>query len=130
MPLFFWTKRDFDGVMMMLTQILAQQQQNEAALNLLLKQESKVMSALDDLRQQVQENTDLEQSAVEAIQGIAEQLREALNNDDTAALQALSQQLDASAAGLAAAIAANTPAAGGGGGEGGEPSPMSTQRRK
>lgn len=112
MALFFWTRKDFDTVMMMLTQILAQQQQYENALSRLVKQQEKrVMSALDDLRQQVQENTDLEQSAVTAIQGIAEQLREALANDDDAALQALAQQLDASAAALGSAIAANTAAA-------------------
>ena len=105
-----------------LNTILANQEQINKRL---LKQEKNGHERTGRPASQVQENTDLEQSAVEAIQGIAEQLREALNNDDTAALQALSQQLNASAAGLAAAIAANTPAQGGGGGE--DPEPMSTR---
>jgi hypothetical protein len=69
------------------------------------------MSALDDLQAQVQANTDLEHSAVQAIQGIAKQLQDALNSNDSAALNALAQQLNSSAASLGAAITANTPAA-------------------
>ena len=103
-----WSKADYDRLMATLARILENQEQINKRL---LKQEKNVMGALDDLRAQVQENADLEQSAIAVIQGIAEQLREAVNNDDSDALQALSQQLDASAAGLAAAIAANTSAA-------------------
>jgi chromosome segregation ATPase len=123
---YFWTKADYNALMLMLTRILSGQQELQSTINKLLKQEKNVMSALDDLKAQVQENTNLEQSAVTAIQGIAAQLRDALANDDSAALQALSQQLDASAAGLASAIAANTPAAGGGG----EPTPEPMARRR
>ena len=66
------------------------------------------MSALDDLSAQVRENTNLENSAMRLIEGIAKQLAEAINNDDSEAIQALATQLQTSASGLAAAIAANT----------------------
>ncbi len=123
MPLFFWTKADYNAVINLLMQVLAQQQKNEAMLNRMFKQERDVMSALDDLQAQVHANTDLEQSAIELIQGIAQQLQEAVNNNDSAALQALSQQLQSSAAALGSAIAANT------GGTAPEPAPMQTRRR-
>lgn len=109
MGLFFWTKKDFDAVMVMLTQILAQQQKNETTLNQLAKQERNTMAALDDLSAQVKANTDLEQSAITLIQGIAAQLQQAVTNNDSAALSALAQQLQASAAALGSAITANTP---------------------
>lgn len=64
---------------------------------------------LDDLKAQVQKNTDVEASAVTLIQGIAQQLKDAGN--DPAKIQALSDQLKSSADALAAAVTANTPAA-------------------
>ncbi len=69
------------------------------------------MSALDDLKAQVQKNSDVEESAVVLIQGIAQQLKDALAAGDPAALTALQAQLEKSAGDLAAAITANTPAA-------------------
>lgn len=83
----------------------------ESKLNQLLKQEAKEMSALDDLKAQVHKNTDLEESAVTLIQGIAQQLKDAIAAGDPAALTDLASQLDKSATDLATAIAANTPAA-------------------
>jgi len=68
------------------------------------------MSALDDLKTEVARNTSLEQSAVALIQGIAQQLKDALAANDPAALADLTNQLSASADALAAAITANTPA--------------------
>ncbi len=70
-----------------------------------------IMSALDDLRTEVARNTSLEQSAVTLIQGIAQQLKDALAANDPAALTDLTNQLSASADALAAAVTANTPAA-------------------
>ena len=67
--------------------------------------------ALDDLTAQVKANTSLEASATAAIQGLATQIKDALANDDTAALQKLSTDLSASADALAKAIPASTPAA-------------------
>lgn len=68
-----------------------------------------VMSALDDLSVQVQENTSVEASAVTLIEGLAAQI--AANATDAAKVSALSAQLKSSASALAAAITANTPAA-------------------
>jgi hypothetical protein len=65
-------------------------------------------SALDALTAQVTENTDLEQSAILLIQGLADQIANA--GTDPAALAALSAKLKSSADALAAAITANTPA--------------------
>lgn len=107
---FYWTQHDYDVLVNMLGQVLTMQQQTQALLNQVLKQETKVMSALDDLQTQVHANTDLEQSAVSMIQGIAKQLADAVNNNDSAALQQLASQLQTSAAALGSAIAANTPA--------------------
>jgi hypothetical protein len=67
--------------------------------------------ALDDLTAQVKANTNLEASATAAIQGLATQIKDALANDDTAALHQLSSDLSASADALAKAIPASTPAA-------------------
>lgn len=125
MQLFFWTKADYQALMTLLVQILAQAQKNEAMLNRLLKQERDVMSALDDLQNQVRQNTDLEQSAIQLIQGIAQKLQEAVNNNDSAALNQLAQQLQSSAAALGSAITANTE----GGGGTGEAGPMQARRR-
>ena len=70
-----------------------------------------IMAALDDLRAEVARNTSLEQSAVTLIQGIAQQLKDAIAANDPAALTDLTNQLSASADALGAAITANTPAA-------------------
>jgi hypothetical protein len=71
----------------------------------------RIVSALTDLQAQVAQNASVEQSAVLLIQGLATQLSAAIGSDNGAALMSLSQQLNASATALAAAITANTPAA-------------------
>jgi altronate dehydratase len=74
-----------------------------------LTQEQKKMAAdLTVLKAQVQQNTDLEKSAITLIEGIAQQLADAKN--DPAAVQGIIDELKASSSALAAAIAANTPA--------------------
>lgn len=78
-------------------------------LGLFLSEERRLLMTLDDLAKQVQANTDVEASAVTLIQGLAAQLKASAN--DPAKIQALADQLSASAAPLAAAVAANTPAA-------------------
>jgi hypothetical protein len=83
----------------------------ECKLDALFKQEADEMSALDDLKAQVQKNSDVEESAVLLIQGIAKQLADAIAAGDPAALTALQAQLAKSAGDLAAAITANTSAA-------------------
>jgi predicted RNA-binding Zn ribbon-like protein len=74
----------------------------------LIKKGAGITMTLDELQVQVTENTSLEQSAITLIQGIAAQLAAAAQ--DPAKIQALSDQLNASADALAAAIQANTPA--------------------
>lgn len=69
------------------------------------------MAALDDLKAQVTATTTLEASAVLLIQGIAQQLKDAIAAGDPAALVVLTDQLHTSATALADAITANTPAA-------------------
>jgi hypothetical protein len=64
---------------------------------------------LDDLTAQVAKNTDVEESAVLLIQGIAAQLAAA--GTDKTKLAALAASLNTSATDLAAAIAQNTPSA-------------------
>lgn len=109
-PLFLWTQADYDAIMSTLSRIVMLQQQNNALLNRILNQEKNVMSAIDDLTAQVQANTSAEQSAVTLIQGLAKQIQDAVNSDDSSALESLAQQLNSSAAALGAAVTANTPA--------------------
>jgi len=91
----------YDAIMAKLDQVLFNQTKPS-------KSEEKIMSALDDLKAQVEMNTNLEQSGIQLIQGIARELEEANNSGDNAAIQVLTQQLQSSAAALSAAIAANT----------------------
>ncbi len=69
----------------------------------------KLMKELDDLSTQVQDNDDVEASAVLLINGIAARIAAA--GVDPAKLSALTSSLKGSADALAAAVAANTPAA-------------------
>lgn len=66
-------------------------------------------TALDNLRAEVQQSNDATQSALTLIAGLAQQIRDAVGNDD--ALNELADQLDAQQQEIAAAVAANTPAA-------------------
>ena len=67
------------------------------------------MADLSGLTAQVTANTDVEASAVALLNGLAAQIAQL--KTDPAALQALSDQLKASATSLSEAITANTPAA-------------------
>jgi len=107
--LFFWTHHDFELIVSTLSRILDEQRRLQATVNQLVKRETTIMSALDDLAAQVKANTDVEQSAVTLIQGIAKQLQDAISAEDDAAIQLLSTQLQASATALSEAITANTP---------------------
>ena len=71
------------------------------------------MSALDDLKAEVAATISVEQSAITLIQGIAQQLQDALANAGVSdpALIDLTTQLKSNADALAAAVSANTPAA-------------------
>lgn len=85
----------------------------EAKLDALSKKENTDMGQLEDkiaqLQTQVAATTSAEQSAITLIQGLAANLSAAVG--DSAAVQAVIDQMNASAAALAAAVVANTPAA-------------------
>lgn len=78
-------------------------------LELISEKEIEEQMTLDDLKAQVEKNTNLEGSATTLIQGIAQQLRDAVGNP--AKIAELSTQLSVSADALAAAITASTPQA-------------------
>jgi len=80
-----------------------------AAVAKLQKQEERMAASLDALTAQVQSSTDVEQSALVLIQGIAAALAAAQN--DPVAIAALADRLKSSADALAAAVVANTPPA-------------------
>lgn len=89
----------------------------ELALHILFTGDLIMSKELDDLTAQVEENTEVEGSAVALINGIAAQLTalaaELANvGVDNSKVTALAAQLRSSADALAAAVAANTPAAG------------------
>ena len=81
----------------------------EQKLDALFQQEKAELMMLAELKTQVEKNTQIEESAVTLIGGIAAQLADAKN--DPAAIQALADELAKSGGDLAAAITANaTPA--------------------
>ena len=80
-----------------------------ALLKSVQKEEQHMSQELDDLKAAVAENTALDQSAIDLINGLAAQIL-ALK-DDPVALAALSAEIKAKSAALAAAIQANTPSA-------------------
>jgi hypothetical protein len=77
-------------------------------LGALLIAEGAIMAELDDLTVQVAQNVSVENSAVVLIQGIAAKLAAAIAAGNPAALVALHDSLNTSAAALAAAVTANT----------------------
>lgn len=109
--IYFWTQRDYNNLMQLLYGMQSQLAGVQTSINIIVTQERNTMAALDDLQAQVQANTNLEQSAVTLIQGLAKQITDAVANNDSSALQALASQLNSSAAALGAAITANTPQA-------------------
>src|ERR1039458_9849717 len=78
-------------------------------LGIIQQQQGKIIMDLSVLTAAVTANTNATQSAIVLIQGIAAQL--ALVKTNPAAVQALADQLNASATALAAAVTANTVAA-------------------
>ena len=66
------------------------------------------MSALENLTREVEEQRTINQSAITLIQGLAQQLREAIESGSEEQLQALADSLDQSQRSLADAVSANT----------------------
>ena len=87
----------------LLRQLLAGQQAIKALIE---KGFNTVSPELSTLKAQVDKNTSIEESAVTLIQGMAAQMQAA--KEDPAAIQALADELNASASDLSAAIQANT----------------------
>ena len=71
--------------------------------------ENVMAQELDNLTQQVQQDTDVESSAITLLQGLSQQI--ASLKQDPQAIQRLADKLQQSSAQLASAITANTPAA-------------------
>jgi ABC-type transporter Mla subunit MlaD len=68
------------------------------------KQEE-TMADLAALQAEVNENTDVTQSAIALISGLSQQLKDAIASNDPAAVQAVVDQLDANTTSLADAVA-------------------------
>jgi hypothetical protein len=83
----------------------------EKKLNTLIKQEAAQMATLEDLTTEVQQNGDAVASAVTLLNGLTQQLQDAISANDPAAIQALADSLSANTQSLADAVIANTPAA-------------------
>jgi len=79
------------------------------AVTKLTRKEETMSTQLDALTASVSKNTDVEESAITLISGLAAQI--AAIKTDPVALQALSDSLSAESGKLAAAVTANTPAA-------------------
>jgi ATP/maltotriose-dependent transcriptional regulator MalT len=77
----------------------------------LTRMEKRLMTAIDNLRAQVERNNSVTESAITLLQGIKTQLDNAIASGDPAAIQALSDTLGTETDKLAAAVVANTPAA-------------------
>lgn len=80
-----------------------------AAVKTLVEEEKEIMADLTALTAQVQQNTEVDASAIVLLNGLSAQIAQIKN--DPVALQALADQLKSSSTSLADAITANTPAA-------------------
>lgn len=105
MGLFGFDRKDREWMERMVAQAL---QPISSKLDEILRGERKMSAQLDALQAQVEQNTDLEASAVTLIEGLAAQIADAAN--DPVQIAALSAKLQTSATALAAAITANTTA--------------------
>lgn len=84
------------------------EQKLDRILQLLKFQGEKIMATLDQLTTDVAAETELDQSAITLINGLAEQIKAA--GTDPVALKALTDKMEANAVALAAAVKANTSA--------------------
>jgi hypothetical protein len=106
----------FEGrkILASLARIESSLERIEAKLGIIQKEEETIMQDLTQLTADVANDTTVEKSAVTLLQGLKARLDAAIAADqsgDPQQLAALSRQLEASTADLAAAITANTPAA-------------------
>ena len=73
--------------------------------------EEKVLMTLAELKATVEAERTVIDSAIVLLNGLAQQLKDAIANGDPAAIQAIADELDAQSQALAAAVVANTPGA-------------------
>ena len=92
-----------------LDEILAGQARIESDLAVIFTKQEQAMTDLTALTAEVTRNTEVDQSAIALLTGLAAQI-EALKTDPIA-LQALADTMKGSSDALAAAVVANTPAA-------------------
>jgi cell division septum initiation protein DivIVA len=93
------------------TAVRAQLEMVSAKLDGLKQGQETQMAAIDDLETEVKANGDAEDSAITLLNGLHQQLQDALNSGDPARIQAAVQALHDKRDALAAAVVANTPAA-------------------
>lgn len=77
-------------------------------INRLTKKVEKIMATMQELRDSVRRNTEVDESVVTLIQGISQQLKDAQASNDPAAIDEVITQLDANTKRMADAVAANT----------------------
>ncbi|SRR6266404_4126 len=82
---------------------------DEPGLTKLTQKVDKIMATMQELRDAVQRNTDVDDSVVTLLQGVSQQLKDAQAQNDPVAIQAVIDQLDANTQHMAAAVTANTP---------------------
>ncbi len=68
------------------------------------------MATMQELRDSVQRNTDVDEGVVTLLQGVSQQLKDAQALNDPQAVQDVITQLDANTQRMADAVTANTPA--------------------
>lgn len=100
---------DLDELSAKLDAVLALQSKTLEAVQLILKQEVVMTAELETIKARVATTEDVEDSATQLLNGLSALILTL--KDDPAAIAALADRLQSSAADLAAAVIANTPAA-------------------
>lgn len=80
-------------------------------LGLVLDKQETIMATMDELKAAVARNTAIDDSVVALLQGISQQLKDALASGNPQAITEVIAQLDANTQKMADAVTANTPAA-------------------
>jgi len=83
---------------------------HDTGLSQLIKKVDKIMATMQELRDSVQRNTDVDEGVVTLLQGVSQQLKDAQALNDPQAVQDVITQLDANTQRMADAVTANTPA--------------------
>lgn len=97
-------EHQLDVIIGLLTKLTAQ-------LTTVTEQGEHQMADLAALQAEVEQNGEVGASAIALLNGLSQQLRDAVAANDPAAISALADQLDAQTQSLADAVSANTPAA-------------------